>query len=125
MLRGLFDLAIAAIVWIVGACDLAVKRFRGRHWPIRDARVMSTEYENGVIGWHMVTVYYEYRIDGASWGTWHTQPFIAESSAKSYLKALPQNAPLKARVKPADPTVAVLIEAPASNESFFSVSRDS
>lgn len=113
MFRRVFDRIIASILWMIGTCDLAVKRFRGRHWPVRDARVMSTEYENGAVGWHLVTVYYEYRIDGARWGAWQTRPFVAESSAKDYLKLLPENAPLKARVKPSDPTVAVLIKAPA------------
>ncbi len=93
-------------------CDLALKRFRARHWPVRDARVMSTEYENGAVGWHLVTVYYEYFIDGVRWGSWQTRPFVAESSAKGYAQALAENTPLKARVKPADPTVAVLIEDP-------------
>ncbi len=73
---------------------------------------MSAEYENGSIGWHLVTVYYEYRIDGVRWGSWQTRPFVAESSAKRYAKALPENTPLKIRVKLSDPNVAVLIQAP-------------
>jgi hypothetical protein len=104
---------IASILWIIGTCSLAIKRFRVRHWSVRDARVMTTEYENGATGWHIVTVYYEYRIDGARWDSWQTRPFIAESSAKDHVKALPENAPLKARVKPSDPAVAVLIKDPA------------
>lgn len=79
---------------------------------MRDARVMSTEYEKGGIGWHLVTVYYEYRIDGKPWGTWQTRPFVVESSARKYIEALPENAALKARVKPSDPAVAVLIQEP-------------
>lgn len=113
MFRAVFDRLVASILWLVGTCDLAVKRSRARRWPVRDARVMSTEYENGSVGWHLVTVYYEYCIDGARWGTWQTRPFVDESSAKDYVKALPKNAPLKARVKPNDPNVAVLIEEPA------------
>ena len=73
---------------------------------------MSTEYENGALGWHLVTVYYEYRIDGTRWGSWQTRPFVAESSAKDYEKALVENAPLTVRVKPDDPTVAVVIKDP-------------
>lgn len=115
MFRNLLDRMVAWIWWTIGACNLAIKRFRGRHWPVRDAHVMSTEYENGAIGWHVVTVYYEYRIDGERWGSWHTRPFVAESSAKRYLSALPENAALKARVKPTDPMVAVLFEDPIRN----------
>ena len=112
MFRRLLDRIVASTLWVIGTCDLAVKRFRGRHWPVRDARVMSTEYENGSVGWHLVTVYYEYRINGERWGTWQTRPFVAESSAKNYQKALPENAQLKVRVKPSDPNIAVLIKAP-------------
>lgn len=114
MLRRLFDRAIASALFTIGSCDLAIKRFRARHWPVHDARVMSTEYENGAIGWHVVTVYYEYRVDGARWGSWQSLPFVAESPAKDYQKSLPENAPLKARVKPSDPAVAVLVKDPVS-----------
>lgn len=109
-MRRIFDWIVGLFVFTIGTCDLALRRFRGRHWPVKDARVMSTEYENGTIGWHLVTVYYEYRINGARWGTWQTRPFVAESSAKKYAKALLADTPLKARVKPSDPTVAVLIK---------------
>ena len=112
MFRRVLDRIVASVVFLVGTCGLAIKRFRARQWPVRDARVMSTEYENGAIGWHVVTVYYEYRIDGKPWGTWQTRPFVAESAAKAYANALQANTPLKARVKPSDPAVAVLIQDP-------------
>lgn len=115
MVKKLLDRVIASALFVIGSCNLALKRFRARHWPVHDARVMSTEYENGAIGWHVVTVYYEYRIDGARWGSWQSLPFVAESSARDYASALVENAPLKARVKPSDPAAAVLVQTPAGN----------
>lgn len=112
MLRKVFDPFVASILFAIGRCDLALKHFRSRHWPICDARVMSTEYENGSIGWHLVTVYFEYHIDGARWGSWQTRPFVAESSAQDYANALVENTRLQARVKPNDPTVAVIVKDP-------------
>jgi len=105
----LFELLISLVFFLVRTAVHGAQLFRGREWRVMDGTVLSATFED-TFGCPIVTIIYEYPINGERYGAWSGLPFILKGSAKKYASKMTKGAAVKVRVKPSDPTVAVLIK---------------
>jgi hypothetical protein len=85
----------------------AVNLLRSRRWPVAKGTVLSADCPRALYGCTVVTVYYEYVVDGKKYGAAYEKPFIWHDSGAEYASQFAVGLELKVRMKPGDPSVSV------------------
>jgi hypothetical protein len=95
------------IEFLIRTAIRMVRNIRSRSWPEYEGSILSTEKKQSFTWCPLVTVYYEYVLDGARHGSWQTRAFLLSAAAEEYASTFVKGAAATIRVKPNDVSVSV------------------
>jgi len=85
----------------------AMQLLRSRKWPVVRATVLSADCPQAGFGCTVVTVYYEYVVNGEKHGDTFDKPFVSPDSGEEYAEQIAKGMGFNVRVKPDDATASV------------------
>ena len=99
------------IEYLVRVVIRGVRLLLTKDWPVRNAKVLNAECAAGGFGCTVVTVYYEYSVEGAKYGGICEKPCLTSTSGGIYvedlLKVKGKDQEFRVRIKRGDPSASI------------------
>jgi hypothetical protein len=99
----------ALIIYLFRQTLHGLNRLRTFRWPEQSAKVLFAAHSGGSLVCPIVTIDYEYSIEGGKYADSYTKPFLILDSAKNYASDVSVRRNVDVRINPKDPSESVYL----------------